>query len=68
MIDIISIASEQQEITDGKSKLVRQQAITQTNVDQVLHHHKRSLEVNELTHCGLVMPYGGRDIGQHWFR
>ena len=20
-----------------------------------------------LTHCGLVMPYGGRDAGQHWF-
>ena len=23
---------------------------------------------NELTHCGLVTPYGGRDLGQHWFR
>ena len=21
-----------------------------------------------LTHCGLVMPYGGRELGQHWFR
>ena len=21
-----------------------------------------------LTHCGLVMPYGSRDLGQHWFR
>ena len=21
-----------------------------------------------LTHCGLVMPYGIRDLGQHWFR
>ena len=21
-----------------------------------------------LTHCGLVTPYGGRDLGQHWFR
>ena len=21
-----------------------------------------------LTHCGLVMPYGCRDLGQHWFR
>ena len=20
------------------------------------------------THCGLVTPYGGRDLGQHWFR
>ena len=21
-----------------------------------------------LTHCGLVMPYGDRDLGQHWLR
>ena len=21
-----------------------------------------------LTHCGLVTPYGGKDLGQHWFR
>ena len=21
-----------------------------------------------LTHCGLVTPYGSRDLGQHWFR
>ena len=21
-----------------------------------------------LTHCGLVTPYGGMDLGQHWFR
>ena len=21
-----------------------------------------------LTHCGLVMPYGDRDVGQHWLR
>ena len=26
------------------------------------------LEHHRLTHCGLVMPYGGRDLGQHWFR
>ena len=23
---------------------------------------------NSLTHCGLVTPYGGLDLGQHWFR
>ena len=22
----------------------------------------------QLTHCGLVTPNGGRDVGQHWFR
>ena len=27
-----------------------------------------SLSYNELVHCGLVTPYGGRDLGQHWFR
>ena len=21
-----------------------------------------------LTHCGLVMPYGDRDLGQHWLK
>ena len=24
--------------------------------------------VNLLTHCGLVTPYGDRDLGQHWLR
>ena len=23
---------------------------------------------NELTHCGLMMPYGDIDLGQHWLR
>ena len=23
--------------------------------------------ITHLTHCGLVTPYGGRDLGQHWF-
>ena len=23
---------------------------------------------NSLTHCGLVVPYGDIDLGQHWFR
>ena len=23
---------------------------------------------NNLTHFGLVKPYGGGDLGQHWFR
>ena len=27
-----------------------------------------SAGLNELTHCGLVMPYGVGDLGQHWFR
>ena len=25
-------------------------------------------EANQLTHCGLVTSYGGRDLGQHWLR
>ena len=24
--------------------------------------------LSELTHCGLVTPYGDRDLGQHWLR
>ena len=28
-----------------------------------------SLDVSSsLTHCGLMTTYGGRDLGQHWFR
>ena len=23
---------------------------------------------HQLTHCGQVMPYGDRDVGQHWLR
>ena len=23
---------------------------------------------NELTHCGLVMPYGDIELGQYWLR
>ena len=26
------------------------------------------VELVNLTHWGLVTPYGGRDQGQHWFR
>ena len=24
--------------------------------------------ISVLTHCGLVTPYGDRDLGQHWLR
>ena len=44
------------------------QAINWTNVDQVLYHHMASLGHSELTHCGLVMPYGNIDLCQHWLR
>ena len=30
----------------------------------IWRHHGPGL----LTHCGLVTPYGGRDLCQHWFR
>ena len=29
---------------------------------------KRSRFNQELTHCGLVTPYGDRYLGQHWLR
>ena len=25
-------------------------------------------DMSELTHCGLVTPYGGSDLGHHWLR
>ena len=25
-----------------------------------------TLKLNELTHCGLLTPYGDRDLGQNW--
>ena len=31
-------------------------------------HHNTSLGHNELIHCGLVMPYGDTEMGQHWLR
>ena len=46
----------------------RQQTITWGNVDQVLSCHMVSLGHIQLTHWGLVMPYGNRDLGQHWLR
>ena len=30
--------------------------------------HLNSPMTYELTHCGLVTPYGERDLGQHWLR
>ena len=50
---------------------VRQQAITPTNIDQVLWCQMAFLGHNELTHCGLVLPCGVwhlHKLGKHWFR
>ena len=30
--------------------------------DKYMHHS------TSLTHCGLVTPYGNKDLGQHWLR
>ena len=30
--------------------------------------HVCSIRGDQLTHCGLVTPYGDRDLGQHWLR
>ena len=42
--------------------LTRRQIINGTNHDTI--HWRTYIS----THCGLVTPYGGRDLGQHWFR
>ena len=33
---------------------------------QVMANSMASLGHKDLTHCGLVMPYGNRDLDQHW--
>ena len=38
--------------------------ITQQNRGRCANFHRYC----PLTHCGLVTPYGGRDLGQYWFR
>ena len=35
---------------------------------QIMAWHQTHNEHNELTHWGLVTPYGDRDLGQHWLR
>ena len=34
----------------------------------IMEPHSSSVHRAELTHCGLVTPYGIRDQGQHWLR
>ena len=46
----------------------RQDAITWTKDEPVHYWHMASLRHNELTHCGLVTPYGDINLGQHWLR
>ena len=43
-------------------------AIAWTNIDPVQWFANVSASLNELTHCGLVTPYGDIDLGQHWVR
>ena len=31
-------------------------------------HRSRMEDLYHLTRCGLLTPYGGKDLGQHWFR
>ena len=40
--------------------------ISSTNDDQDLWLYMVSQGHNELTHCGLVMPYSIRNLGHHW--
>ena len=46
----------------------RRQAIIWTNGCLGYWHICASLGLDELTHWGLVTPYGDRDLGQHWLR
>ena len=72
MIDGLSISCEialrwmSLDLVADESTLVqvmaRQQSITCSNVDPDLCRHVASLGHNEWTHCGLVTPYGDRDL------
>ena len=34
--------------------------------ENVVENTSKTLGLNVLSHCGLVTPYGNRDLGQHW--
>ena len=41
------------------------------NLESVFFLHMRNIYciiANPLNYCGLVAPYGDRDMGQHWLR
>ena len=42
--------------------------VIEATENEVLEYATFRPGFSELTDCGLVMPYGGRDLGQHWFR
>ena len=46
----------------------KQHAIIWPNAEPIHWRKYLSLDKDELTHCGLVTPFGGRDLGQHLFR
>ena len=47
---------------EAQSKLYLEYFCFELKIDKCM-----SLNVG-LTHCGLVMPYGDIDLGQHWLR
>ena len=40
----------------------------QAPIDEMGAQTSNELQWLNLTHCGLMTAYGGRDLGQHWFR
>ena len=42
--------------------------VTHYKVSENYKFENTATGANEFTHCGLVTPYGGMDLGQHWFR
>ena len=46
----------------------RRQAIIRSNVAMLYWWIHASLDLSELTHCSLVMPYGNLELNQHWPR
>ena len=51
----------------GGNRFISTYTIIQDNpLNSWIHCSGKNTE--HITHCGLVTPYGGRDLGKHWFR
>ena len=53
--------------SDNGLMQIKWQAIIWTN-DALIHSHTYASLCHKLTRCGIVMPYGDINLGQHWLR
>ena len=71
-IDIFTSSETALNFADDKSTLVQVNGLLPTGYkplsEPMLTKFCVTVWHHELTHCGLVTPYGDRDLGQHWLR